>query len=124
MTAEEKGLGKAGLRFDAELGDALQFEVWEEPIRLELCRLVDDIEAAREVIRTEGLFTLNRYGQRVPNPALTIERKAAAQFAALLAQLDLRTPSEKPKRGRPGEFEARTRLLRESLAHNGGERWQ
>ena len=118
MTTEEKTLGKAGRRFWREIQRTWQLEVDDEVLLLLACRNLDVYEEAWKLIGTEGLFSLNRYRQKIPHPALAVARKAESQFAALLAQLDLRTPNEKPRIGRPGIFEAQQRLNRES------EQWQ
>jgi P27 family predicted phage terminase small subunit len=44
---------------------------------------------ARELIRTDGAVVLDRFGQKVPHPAVRIEHGARAQLLQALKQLNL-----------------------------------
>jgi len=49
----------------------------------------DRAEQARNVIRRDGMFISDRYGQPRPHPAVQIERDSRDALARLLRQLDL-----------------------------------
>jgi P27 family predicted phage terminase small subunit len=54
-----------------------------------LCEARDRADQAREVIRSEGLTTTDRFGQSRAHPAVAIERDARAQVIAAIRALRL-----------------------------------
>jgi P27 family predicted phage terminase small subunit len=64
-----------------------------EPHHLKLlqncCESWERAEAAREMLRKEGLTTVNRHGEKVQHPAVVIERNAMVTFNRSLRELDL-----------------------------------
>jgi phage terminase small subunit len=60
----------------------------------------DRIREARRLLADEGLVTLDRFGQRVPHPAIRIETSARAQMLQALKQLGI--PAGKAV-GRPAQ---------------------
>lgn len=57
-------------------------------------RCYDRAEEARRMLDREGVVTKDRWGQRKPHPAATVERDARAQLLAALRQLNIATPEE------------------------------
>jgi len=53
----------------------------------EACRALDRLRQAQKSIREHGLTTSGRYGQRVLNPAVGVERTARAALMQSLKQI-------------------------------------
>ena len=53
------------------------------------CRAFDRLEEARALVAAEGLLVTDRFRQRQPHPAITIERDALNVLNDLLAMLGL-----------------------------------
>lgn len=61
----------------------------------------DRCREAREIISAEGAITTDRFGQRVPHPAVRIEHGARAQLLAALRLLNLDLEPLQSRPGRP-----------------------
>jgi phage terminase small subunit len=104
-------LSKPAKRFWRDMVSLWQFDQGELRLLETACQALDDVEACRLTVRSEGRFTPNRYNCVIEHPALVAGLKARAQFAAIVKQLDLHDEKPKPKTGRPGADAARLKLL-------------
>ncbi|MDX9861650.1 MAG: P27 family phage terminase small subunit [Rhodospirillales bacterium] len=65
------------------------------------CEQWDRAQAARKLIKKEGIAINDRFGQPKPHPAVAIERSASVAFARLMRELALddTDPSRPPRVG-------------------------
>lgn len=61
----------------------------------------DRMRQAQDILKTEGMTTLDRFQQPRPHPAATIERDSRAAMLAALKQLNLDLEPLRDGRGRP-----------------------
>lgn len=60
----------------------------------------DRAAQSRRTIAADGAFVPDRYGTPKAHPALDVEHKARAQFAAIVRQLGLDTSDDEPDQSR------------------------
>ena len=61
----------------------------------------DRMRQAQDILKAEGMTTLDRFQQPRPHPAATIERDSRAAMLAALKQLNLDLEPLRDGRGRP-----------------------
>ncbi len=83
LSAEARTLW-ARLRADHVIDDAAGLSLLRAA-----CESHDRAQQARKLIADEGLTSIDRFGQRKPHPAVTIERDARTQMMAALRALRL-----------------------------------
>lgn len=74
----------------------------------EALRALDRADQARQVVDRDGPVVPDRYGSPKAHPAVDIEARARAFYAAAVRQLGVRESDPPPSRG-PGTFTARRR---------------
>ncbi len=81
-----------------------EFELVEghDLARLEMaCKTLDDLAVAEEQIKNDGMFTKNRYGSTVENPAVKTVKDLRLLFVKIIRELnlDVTVPESRPPRG-------------------------
>lgn len=94
-----KGLSPEARRLWRETSSTYVVEDAHHRELLELaCRSLDRMLEARRLLAADGLVSVDRFGQRKPHPAISIEKGAAETFMRALKELGL----DAPEPGRPG----------------------
>lgn len=62
-----------------------------------LCEASDDADAARALVKAEGMTVTDRFDQRKPHPAVDIERHARLNVARLMRELRLEGGDDDPR---------------------------
>src|SRR5574337_988848 len=83
LSASSKRLWSALTR-DFELDDAAG-----QSLLVAACEAYDRAQQAREVIAREGMFTLDRFEQPKPHPAIAVERDSRDAFVRAMRALKL-----------------------------------
>src|SRR5215471_10897198 len=58
------------------------------------CEALDRATEARETLKAEGSYFVNRHGEHKAHPAIAVERDNRALFARLLRELQLDDPTD------------------------------
>jgi P27 family predicted phage terminase small subunit len=83
-------------RFWAKVWEAHEPEDHEAEILRLACEQLDRAHQARMALKSHGLTTVNRFGDRVAAPEVKIERDATLAFSRLVAQLGFQPEEEAP----------------------------
>ena len=87
-------LSPASRRWWRSVADDFDLEPHHFLLLTNACEALDRIEAARQQVATDGLFTRDRYGQTKPHPALRVEAENRTLFARMLRELSLDNAAE------------------------------
>lgn len=87
--ALEESLGIRGRELWDELQDSFEFDRHEENLLVEVCRVLDVIDALNESITEHGVMVVGSQGQPVLNSAVGELRAQQASFARMLPLLNL-----------------------------------
>lgn len=94
-----KHLQPATKRWWREVVSSYELETHHLKLLQNCCEAWERAEKAREILRAEGVTTVNRHGEQVAHPAIAIERNAMIVFNRSLRELDLDsevTPESRP----------------------------
>jgi P27 family predicted phage terminase small subunit len=83
-----KGLSKEARKLYEDI--CREFVVETAPAKLLLltaCHSLDRLRSAQKELKKHGITTAGRYGQRIGNPALGVERTARAHLMQALAKI-------------------------------------
>jgi phage terminase small subunit len=95
------GLQKDGRWFWHRSMDEREFSECHDIKRLEMgARTLDEIMADQETLGMEGRFTTDRWGRRIPHPALKTLQENRILFLRIVRELglDLTIPDSRPPR--------------------------
>ena len=104
----KKKLGCSGRRFWRKVHQDYDFEDEHDIERLwQAADCLDQIHAASEVLKAEGMYILDRFSQKREHPALKTVKDFKALFLRYVKELNLNV-DDQPKRppGRPSPFSA------------------
>jgi phage terminase small subunit len=87
-----KGLTDRGRRFWRTVVAGYELEPDELELLVEICRLLDQVEALQAVLEQDGLTATGSVGQVRVHPAVGELRSSRALLGKLLAQLELPDP--------------------------------
>src|SRR6056297_2902151 len=86
------GLGVRGERFWRAVNATYELDLDESELLVEVCRMLDDLDALREAISEDGVVVDGSKGQQRSHPALAELRQTRIAAGRLLAQLALPDP--------------------------------
>lgn len=101
MVKAPKHLGQAGRAFWKTVLTDFDLEPFALAILARACECLDRIDQAQEVIRREGLHTVDRYNQARTHPAVVLERDSRAAFLSCVKALNLDLEPLNDRPGRP-----------------------
>lgn len=84
-----EGIGDRGSAFWISVQKDLEFDPLETDLLIEVCRVLDTIDALAEAIEQDGVMLTGSQGQKVLNGAVAEIRQQQAAYARLAAQLNL-----------------------------------
>ncbi len=87
--APPAGLRRSGRAFWRSVLAAYELDARDEPVLLEVCRTLDEVDLLREVVDRDGVTSTGSAGQVVEHPALTGLRAHRATLDRLLLRLAL-----------------------------------
>lgn len=95
-----QGLQKAGRLFWKKVLGEFELEETHDLERLGMaCKCLDDLAQTEERVKTDGMFTENRYGTTVEHPGLKVIRDMRQLFIRIIREIGL--DIESPKDNRP-----------------------
>lgn len=97
-------LGKAGKAYWKTVFESFEVERHHVDLLESACHQLDRAESSRAVIASEGVTTIDRFGQARVHPAVEAERQAHLTFCKLQRELGLDVLPPEQTRGprRPG----------------------
>lgn len=109
LTARSRSLWRNVIE-DFELNDA------EQELLRAACQMLDRADEAADIVRRDGITTVDRFGAARTHPAVDVERASRVLFARLVAQLNIKLPDGQPSpsagRSKPGPRAKPTRAVR------------
>ena len=99
-----KHLKAATKKWFSRIADEFVLEDHHQKILEAAATAWDEMEAARERVRVEGMTTTDRFDQVKPHPCVAIAHNAALRFAKLIRELGLDStpPPDGPRPPRVG----------------------
>ncbi len=92
-----KHLSPASKAFFDDVADEFDLSASHVKILTAACESMDLCESARAAIATDGLFGLDRYGQRRQHPGIAVERDARISMVRCLKELGLPGEPDAPE---------------------------
>ena len=83
------GIGKRGTAFWLDVQGELEFDARETDLLVEVCRILDTIDALAAAVKRDGVMLTGSQGQQVLNGAVAELRQQQAAYARLVTQLNL-----------------------------------